>query len=103
MEERSQQDNLRFDGISEYDNETWADTEEIPKYTEKEATILDKSEVDKKYVLNIAVILKRFPSPLIQPFWLSTCAVFPTLKLGWGDWEQGTENYITHFHENRDY
>ena len=33
LEDRSRRDNLRFDGIPEYKNETWADTEDIFKYT----------------------------------------------------------------------
>ena len=28
LERRSQQDNLRFDGIAKYENESWCDTEE---------------------------------------------------------------------------
>ena len=31
LEDRSRRDNLRFDGIPEYKNEIWADTEDILK------------------------------------------------------------------------
>ena len=36
LEDRSWRDNLRFDGIPEYKNETWADTEDILKDTLRE-------------------------------------------------------------------
>ena len=31
LEDRSRRDNLRFDGVKEYENESWNDTEEILK------------------------------------------------------------------------
>ena len=31
LEDRSRRDNLRFDGVREYENESWNDTEEVLK------------------------------------------------------------------------
>ena len=31
LKDRSRRDNLRFDGVREYENETWNDTEEVLK------------------------------------------------------------------------
>lgn len=48
--------------------------------------ILDKNKVDKKYALNITIILTSFPLLLwynvVDTSWISTCIVFPALKLG---------------------
>ena len=48
--------------------------------------ILDKNKVDKKYAINITIILTSFLLLLwynvVYTSWISTCIVFPALKLG---------------------
>lgn len=66
--------------------------------------MLDKKKVGKKYAINIEIILTCFPLPAsyfgakLLPF--HVCNFSKTEIGGGGVWEQGSRNYITHFHEN---
>ena len=55
LEDRSRRDNLRFDGIPEYKNETWADTEDILKDTLREQ--LGMNNINK-FRLNHVIFLE---------------------------------------------
>ena len=46
LEDRSRRDNLRFDGIPEYKNETWADTEDILKDTLREQLGMNNMKIE---------------------------------------------------------
>ena len=67
--------------------------------------------MDKKKQIKICHKLdnntKMSPLPpwynVVDTFWLSTCPVFPALKLGKGHWEQGTGNCTVYFQEIWDY
>ena len=47
LEDRSRRDNLRFDGIPEYKNETWADTEDILKDTMREQLDMNNIKIER--------------------------------------------------------
>ena len=38
---------------------------------------------------------------VVDIYWISTGANFPLLKMGEGDYEQGTRNYVVYFHKNQ--
>ena len=49
LEDRSRLDNLRFDGIPEYKNETWADTEDILKDTLREQLGMNNIKIERAH------------------------------------------------------
>ena len=49
LEDRSRRDNLRFDGIPEYKNETWADTEDILKDTLREQLGMNNIKIERAH------------------------------------------------------
>ena len=49
LEDRSRCDNLRFDGIPEYKNETWADTEDILKDTLREQLGMNNIKIERSH------------------------------------------------------
>ena len=49
LEDRSRRDNLRFDGIEEWEDESWADTEENLKLKIKEILGIEKIEFERAH------------------------------------------------------
>ena len=47
LEDRSRRDDLRFDGIEEWEEESWADTEQNLKYTLREILGIQKVKDEK--------------------------------------------------------
>ena len=49
MEDRSRQDNLRLDGIPEYEDESWDDTEDLLKDVLREKLDVDKIQIERAH------------------------------------------------------
>ena len=49
MEDRSQRDNLRIDGIPEYEEESWYDTEELPIEALPEKFGVNKIQIERAH------------------------------------------------------
>ena len=49
LEDRSRRDNLRFDGIEEWEDESWADTEENLKDKIKETLGIENIEIERAH------------------------------------------------------
>ena len=49
QENRSRQDNLRFDGIAEYENKSWTETEDIVKDTSNEISGIRNIQIERAH------------------------------------------------------
>ena len=49
QENRSRQDNLRFDGIAEYENKSWTETEDIVKGTSNEISGIRNIQIERAH------------------------------------------------------
>ena len=49
LEDRSRRGNLRFDGIEEWEDESWADTEENLKLKIKETLGIENIEIERAH------------------------------------------------------
>ena len=52
LQDRSKRENLRFDGIAEYENESWTETEDVVKDTSNETSDIRSIQIERPEACN---------------------------------------------------